>query len=111
MASTRFVMSHVDFIFIPRMKGGTSRQMLLGSMTCTAIFGNGARTTGWTITLSLPEIAVLIKTKTVIIVWYAAGRGMSHLNFAAARCACECWAQMQMSLWDFGWFVRITEAH
>ena len=74
-------------------------------MTCTEICGNGARTTGLTITLPLPEIVVLIKTKPVTIASPAADRGMSRPNSAAVQRAYEFCSPMQTSLWGFGWFA------
>ena len=77
-------------------------------MTCTAIYGNGARTIGWTITLPLREIAILIKTKTVTIALPAEDRGMSLRISVAAPHGCEYYSLMRTSLWDFGWRVMLS---
>src|SRR5215213_2716442 len=109
MANTPFERSPVDIMFIPQVRQENSHRTPLVSMICTEIYGNGARTTGWTITHPLPEMGVLINIKTTIIASHAAAHGMNRPNSAAVPRAWECWEQMQMSLWGFGWFVRLPE--
>src|SRR5215212_8679036 len=109
MANIPFETSPAVIIFIPQVREANSRRTRLASMTCTEIYGNGARTIGWMITHPLPEMGVLINIKTTIIASHAEAHGMNRPNSAAVPRACECWEQMQMSLWGFGWFVRLPE--
>src|SRR5215207_5085468 len=78
-----------------------SRPTPLDYMTCMATSGNGVRTTGWMITLPLPEMTVLIKTEIISIASHAADRGMNRLGFVAARRDFESCNQKEMSLPGF----------
>ena len=77
-------------------------------MTCMAIYGNGARTTGWTITLPPQEMKVLIKTMRTFIASHAVGHGMSQQDSVAVRHVFEYCSPRPRSLLDFGWFVRLS---
>ena len=105
-ASIRSETNRAGSIFTRRVRGESFRPMHLGSTTCMAICGNGARTTGWMIILHLPETAVRIKAKTAGIASHAAVRGMNRLHFAEAPRGSRFWRQTQMSLRGFEWFAR-----
>src|SRR5215216_1435569 len=85
MANIRSSKNRTDDIATSQPKAEPSRQMLLGCMTCMEIYGNGARTIGWTITHPPSGRAVLIKAKRVTFGSRAAARGMSLPNSVEVR--------------------------
>ncbi len=87
-------------------KGAPSHRMPSGCTICTAIYGNGAKTTGWTIIPLPPGMIVPIKTKKVPIASPAVVPGMSRHHFVEVHPGCESCKQMRMRLWGFGWCVR-----